>query len=244
MNYFSDQDLLSVWEFGVHHSVIETSLFLLTYGYPSYNMNQIASFSIGERDARLLHIREKLFGTTLHNTSNCTACGQKMEWETDTALIKLQAISEEVKMELFDLSYKDYQIRLRLPNSQDILELLPDDNKTTQINSLVRKCIVETTLPQEQIESIPEELMNELVMKMEEKDPQANIVMNLSCAECKNEWGATFDIMQYLWTEINDWAIQLMQDVYLLASKFGWSEKDILNMSRFRRNLYLNMIKG
>lgn len=243
MEYISDQSLLSVWEFGLNHSVLETNLFLLSYAYPSYDFDQIASFSIGERDARLLYIRKKLFGPILQNTSNCTACGQKMEWETSVDEIELQSINEEERwLSSIDLNYKKRRISFRLPNSKDILEI--EDRSTTEVQEqqLIRNCIVDSTLTSKQIENIPKDLKDKIVQKMEENDPQANIVMNLSCPECKNTWNATFDIMQYLWTELNDWAVQLIQDVYVLASNFGWAERDILEMDRFRRSLYLKMI--
>lgn len=241
MKYISDQSLLSVWEFGLNHSVLETNLVLLSYAYPSYDFDQIASFSIGERDARLLFIRKKLFGQILQNTSNCTACGQKIEWETSVDELELQSINEEARLSPIDLNYKKRQISFRLPNSKDILELKDQDNMAIQEQQLIRNCIVASTLTSKQIENIPKDLKNKIVQKMEEIDPQANIVMNLSCPECENTWNANFDIVQYLWTELNDWAVQLMQDVYVLASNFGWAEQDILEMNRFRRGLYLAM---
>ncbi len=241
LNYFSDKDLLAIWEFGLNHSVIETNLFLLSHAYPDYDISRIASFSIGERDARLLHIHEKLFGLVLYNTSNCTVCDQKMEWETSVDDIQLQSINED-ETNPIDLNYKHHHVRFRLPNSRDILEINDRDPENDQVAQLVHQCIVESTLSEEQIKEIPDDLKHELILKMEENDPQANVIMNLSCSECDNKWEVTFDIMQYLWKEINDWAIGLLQDIYSLAINFGWSENDIIGMSRFRRNLYLNII--
>ncbi len=244
LNNISDKDLLSIWEFGLNHSLIETNLYLISCAYSEYNSHQIAFFSIGERDARLLHIREKLFGTVFQNTSNCTACGQKMEWETPIDVLKLQTIKNEVRVTPIDLVHNEQQISFRLPNSFDIIETINQSNNEGQVDQLIQKCIIDTNLTKEKQDDISEELKNKLLQKMEEKDPQANIVVNLSCSECNNEWNATFDIMQYLWTEINEWAIRLMQDIYLLAKNFNWTEDAILGMSRFRRNLYINMIKG
>jgi len=52
----------------------------------------------------------------------------------------------------------------------------------------------------------------------------------------------TFDILTYLWSEIEDWAQRLLLEVHTLALAYGWSERDILAMSPRRRRLYLEMV--
>ena len=242
MNHFSDKELLSIWEFGVNHSVLETNLFLLSHAYPEFNLNQIMSLPIGERDARLLQIREHQFGTLFHNTSNCSACGQKMEWETPIDQLKLQKIKNEFEVESIELEEGNHLLSFRLPNSHDVMEVISLNAREEKVDLLLQKCILKSSTLISDSASMNPELKLRMIAEMEARDPQANIVMNLKCAECENEWSITFDIMQYLWSEINEWAIQLMKDIYLLAKNFSWSESQILGMSRFRRNLFVNML--
>jgi hypothetical protein len=244
MNNLTDRDLLSIWEKGLNKSLIEKSLLLLACAYPNFDHNEIAFFSIGDRDSRLLHIRENLFGPILQNATNCPECGQKIEWETPIDTIKLQPLNEEKDKKPIDLIFNEYQISFRLPNSVDVMEILASDKIDSITNQLISKCIIKSTLTSQIIEDFPEDLINTIIRKMEENDPQADIVMKILCPECEHEWNITFDIMQYLWIEINERAIKLIQDIYLLASNFGWSENDILDMDRFRRNLYINMINA
>ena len=77
---------------------------------------------------------------------------------------------------------------------------------------------------------------------MSEEDPQADIRMNLICPACTNKWETRFDIVGYLWAEIDNWAYRLMGEVVVLARAFGWQEKDIVNMSARRRHLYIQML--
>jgi hypothetical protein len=51
-----------------------------------------------------------------------------------------------------------------------------------------------------------------------------------------------FDIVPYLWTEINAWAMRLLREIHSLATAYGWREADILAMSAVRRHWYLEMI--
>lgn len=244
MENISDHDLLSVWEYGFNHSLIETNLYLLYLVYPDFDLNRLASMTIGERDARLIEVRRNLFGPIFNNISNCSVCGQKVEWETTADEIQIQKSNTENPRSSFELKYKEYLIRFRLPNSYDVLELLEDATINNKAQKLIRSCIIESIPSLEPNQKIPVDLENQINHKMEEYDPQANVLMNLTCPECKNKWDVIFDITQYIWAEINDWAIRLMQDVHILASTFGWSEKDILDMSRHRRNIYISMING
>jgi len=36
--------------------------------------------------------------------------------------------------------------------------------------------------------------------------------------------------------------MRLMHEVNLLASVYGWNEREILSMSSLRRNMYVNMV--
>ena len=236
--------MLHIWELGLNKSPIEKSLLLLAYAYPEYNLQEIAAFSIGDRDARLLNIREKLFGQVLQNSAVCPQCGQKIEWETALDSLRLQEIRETGGNKRIDLTFGEHQISFRLPNSADILHLMTDDGSDIQANALMGRCIINTPSQFKHVENFPEDLKDTIVQKMEESDPQADVVMNISCPECRHSWNMVFDIMHYLWLEINECVIKLIQDIYLLAGNFGWAENDILDMSRFRRNMYINMINS
>ena len=77
---------------------------------------------------------------------------------------------------------------------------------------------------------------------MGEADPQADIRLALTCSECSLEWEATFDIVTFLWTEVDGWARRTLFEVHLLASAYGWRESDILALSAPRRRFYLEAV--
>jgi hypothetical protein len=90
---------------------------------------------------------------------------------------------------------------------------------------------------------LPQQVFERLDEQMALADPQANIMMNLSCPACAHEWETQFDIVGYLWTEIDNWARHVLQDIAALAFAFGWSESQILALSPQRRRLYLDIIR-
>jgi hypothetical protein len=79
---------------------------------------------------------------------------------------------------------------------------------------------------------------------MEQADPQANIRLSLTCPACSHQWHGTFDIVTYFWNEINAWAQGVLRDVHMLAATYGWRESDILALSPWRRQFYLEMVTG
>jgi len=44
--------------------------------------------------------------------------------------------------------------------------------------------------------------------------------------------------------EVNEWAERQLQTVHKLARAYGWTEREILNLSPVRRQLYLGMIES
>ncbi|MDF3150290.1 hypothetical protein PBV88_56420, partial [Streptomyces sp. T21Q-yed] len=76
---------------------------------------------------------------------------------------------------------------------------------------------------------------------VEAADPGADVTLNIACAECGEATRAELDIASYLWTELDAWARDLLLDVHLLATSYGWSEPEILALSPLRRRYYLEL---
>jgi len=80
-----------------------------------------------------------------------------------------------------------------------------------------------------------------LVTRMGEIDKTGNVQLLLNCPQCAHESQAIFDIESFFWKEIQAWAIRILREVHQLASAYGWREIDVLNMTAWRRQVYLNL---
>lgn len=225
-------ELLTHWETGLQQSLLERSLGLLATACAA-DPAEIAALSIGERDARLLQLREWLFGPRLLNMAYCPHCAEQVEWESSVQQLRLQAHTEVAHLDPRFLEISGYTIRYRLPDTLDICAA------HTSAAALLQRCILEVQPATADI--LPDEVAAALMQRMSEEDPQADIRMLLSCPACQHQWEAWFDIASYLWAEVHQWALRMLQEVSLLARAFGWSERDILNMSAQRRQRYLEM---
>ncbi len=102
---------------------------------------------------------------------------------------------------------------------------------------VTQRCILD---PIEQ-ETVTPSLLNTISEIMGNNDPYANILLDGTCASCENEWQVPFDIVSVLWSELSAWAQRLIGEIHVLASKYGWSESQILALSPVRRRIYIDI---
>ena len=75
--------LLSLWEQNMGQTLLQKTLNLLRTVCPEMEPEDVAKMHIGERDARLLLLRQWLFGPRLLNIAGCPGCSERIEWDTD-----------------------------------------------------------------------------------------------------------------------------------------------------------------
>lgn len=243
MKRISTAELLQIWDDCYPLPVIEKSLYLLSVLYGT-EINKVSELSIGERDAGLLSFRKWLFGSRLINVATCPKCSTPMEWETDIESITLQEVHPDQAVKILKLESDGFKINFRLPNSSDVISAMANPGLSSDSSSFIAGCILEIQKDQQTLvpEALPAEMFERIDQIMSNADPQADVTMLLNCPECEEKWEASFDIMNYLWLEIDNWAKHLMQEVAVLAKNFSWSESDILNLSIHKRKLYLDMV--
>lgn len=240
-------ELLTVWEHSIEQPLLQKTLNLLNLACPEIDSDTIAKLSIGERDARLLLLRERMFGSRLINVADCPQCSERVEWENDIEDMRVQSSQQPGLSREFTFEADDFSIRFRLPNSIDILAVIADEPGRPYPAKLRARCILLEAHYKDEacsLDSLPDWVLKALDHRMEEEDPQADIQIALCCPYCNHRWEIQFDIVSYFWTEINNWAERMLLAVNKLARAYGWSEHDILNMSPVRRQLYLGLVNS
>ena len=228
MRTLTATDLLNVWEQGLNRSILHKSLILLVAAFPEMGGDKLEELSIGKRDAYLLSLRERLFGSRLVNNAVCPQCTGRIEWEQSISDFLVQP-SDHVIADQFNLEKDGYRLCFRLPNSSDMAEL-EAFNPETALHKLLKRCVMTAEYAGSlcEIGQLPDAIIQALNQQIEELDPQAEILVNLTCPECSHRWDVLFDIASFLWSEINDWAERMLQTVHKLAKAYGWSEQEIL----------------
>src|SRR3954466_15315853 len=80
MTAFSSAELIALWEQAAGHDPVEQALILLSAAHPERPRSDLAAWTVGERDAGLLAMREALFGPSLRSLVECPACGARLEF--------------------------------------------------------------------------------------------------------------------------------------------------------------------
>jgi hypothetical protein len=244
MRPLSTAELLHVWEQGLGEPAGRRSLPLLTSACEDIPPEAIAILSIGERDSRLLKLREWTFGPELLSVTSCPACGEQLGWSTPAANLSVSAPGDWAKH--FTCTHEDYEVTFRLPNIGDVLAASEFQNVESARRCLLRNCLIDAR--KEGVETAPDELpdsvVESVIRQMSEADPQADLEIDLACPACDHRWQASFDIESFFWSELSAWAKRLLGDVHILASAYGWPESDILNLPPQRRQVYLDLVNA
>ncbi|HPE49936.1 MAG TPA: hypothetical protein PLS83_00410 [Methanothrix soehngenii] len=239
----SSSELLSIWERGQAETQLRRGLMLLGAFCPKETPDELARLPIGRRDDLLLSLREQIFGPKFSGLATCPRCGQRLEMSFSSEEIRAMPRAEAEPQDL-SVSIGEYVVDFRLANSLDLMAIsdLKDLDRATQV--LIERCLLGANHKGERIsvDALPENVIEAALKRMNECDPQADIQLNLSCPECEHKWQAAFDILSFLWREIEAWALHTLQEVHILASAYCWSEAEILSISSLRRRAYLELV--
>jgi len=242
MGALSAAELLDVWEAGLAQTPTERALALLEVACPETSRDALAELSIGQRDARLLMLREGLWGSPMEAGVVCPGCRERLELPLDTR--QMLSSSQGTQAGEISLSVDGYTLIVRLPTSLDVMAAASEPNAELCRTLILERCLASALKDGAPVElnKLPSEVVERVVNCMAEADPLADVQLTLTCPSCEHKWHAPFDIVSFLWTEIEVWAWRLLSDVHTLARAYAWREQDILKLSPTRRQFYLDMV--
>jgi hypothetical protein len=244
MRALSSAELLHLWERGLEQTPVDRALALLGTACQDCPEEDLAQYSVGQRDARLLALREQTFGPEIHAVGRCARCGQELELRFQVNEVRVDP-KEEPTSHPMTLTDGGYSVKFRLPNSHDLREALAAQNGMAEaLQLLLRRCLLESWFGEAEVGAwqLPDSVVAAISERMAEADPQAEVELTLACPDCRHEWQERFEIESFFWAEIHAWAGRTLREVHQLASAYGWSEAEVLAVSPVRRSLYLNLI--
>lgn len=243
MQALSAEHILRAWEHGRNRHAVDKALLLLALACPDYSTTTLNNLTVGQRNALLLDLRQKTLGTRADCLAQCPQCEASLEFTIDMATFYADTQEAPVAA-MHTLNIDDYQIRFRLPTSIDLAALVGYSDVVQGSQLLITRCVDQSeragyTLA---VPDLPAQVIAALAQAMLDLEPQAEMEIQLECAECEHCWIALFDIVSFFWTELDVQAKRLLREVALLAHAYGWSETEILTLSTTRRQFYLEQI--
>lgn len=241
MEELAASDILQVWERGWDRSPSAAVQLLLAAAYPEAPPEALQALTFGQRDALLLSLRTRLFGSRLEGVTDCPACGERLELSFQAEDVLPPSLAPETlpppAREPLEVEISGCRLVFRLPVVADLKPGPPEQ-------SLLERCLLSAKRDGQALAAadLPAVALAAIEEQMEAADPGAEVWLTLACPACGHAWPAVFDIASYLWNEIHTWAQRLLLEVHALARAYGWSEAEILALSPLRRQLYLNLV--
>jgi hypothetical protein len=241
MRVLSAPELLRIWEHGVSQPPIQRALELLSGVYPDAPERSLLGLSIGVRNAHLLALREQLFGPKMAGVTACPQCGGRLDLALNAFEMRSICASDQEIDEEKTYEHDGFEVKFRHPTSEDLAVVLGESDREGAPERLLDRCLVSIRHGGVVVTSdrLPREVSDGVSELMGETDPLADIQLAVSCMSCEHRWRVPFDIVSFLWREVENLAGRLLREVHALASAYGWRENDILALSPVRREFYL-----
>lgn len=225
--------VLDLWEEGLSMTPAARAVLLLR----AAGEGDVDEWPAGQRDRKLLE--RYCSAGQLDAVTDCPECGTTLEIPLDPGGLVVPDGTNEVTVE-----WDGFTCVARPPTAGDLAALPPDLDPRELRLSLLERCLVESsrdgapTAPAD----LPEPVLEAIDDALDAADPAADLHLALVCAECGAEWTEPLDPMSFAWSSVEASARQLATDVHTLAHAYGWSERQILTLSPFRRHLYLSAV--
>jgi len=233
MRGLTDSEILNFWEGSQSLHPIDQALRLLRAALPELLFDELAAMPIGRRNAHLIELRARTLGHRWDCFASCTACGEELTFDLNLSGVARESLEAEVTE--VNVDYGDLTLNLRPINSTDLAAIATMTDTDEACQCLVKRCSARTDVQN------PEGLAAFVSDHLEKVDPLASTQIDLTCKSCQQTWSETLDVVEFFRNEICYLARQLLAQVHTLANLYGWSESDILAMSRQRRNAYLEL---
>jgi T4 bacteriophage base plate protein len=236
----SANDILQLWEWGQDKHPVDRALGLLRLACPELPPEELQSLTIGQRNSRLLALRERTLGPALKGFARCSQCGAELEFAVEVEAIRLP----EPEAQEYSLEVDGLTLRVRPLNSLDLASIVGLGDVGAARLRLIERCLLEASQEGQSLAAaeLPDSALSALMDALSEGDPQAEMRFQLTCAACGHRWPALFDIVSFFWTEVGARAGRLLAEVHVLARAYGWREADILALSEARRQSYLELV--
>ena len=238
--------LVAVWERAAGLPNAERDRELLRLDAASDDADtDVEAWTLGRRDAAFARIFRALYGELLEAAMRCAACDALLEFETTIGTLfgDVAGDADVVEPGPFCIRCDGYELTLA-PLCAGDLSGLPR-SPSQALECALRRCIISARHNDRAVDvaALPAGVRAAASTALHAADPRGETLIALLC-ECGAENSVVFDMGTFLFEALDRSAAQALADVHVLASAYGWSERDILALPEHRRRRYLEFIGG
>lgn len=199
----------------------------------------------------MLQLRRLTLGERISCVLECpeSSCREKMDLDLNVSdlLLPPHPHQKETHETVVADEEERYRVGFRLPNGadQESAAALACEDIQAAVNLVLQRCVEKVTRDGEDeqpLDALPLVVSESLPQVMAELDPQAEILLNLTCPTCGASFVVPFDTADYFCRELSARGGDLYREVHLLAYHYHWSESEIMAMTRRKRSIYLGLL--
>jgi hypothetical protein len=212
----------------------------------------VRDLSVGDREALLLQLRRLSMGDRIECVIACPAkdCGEALDVELSVTALLLPPYASWPREGTHEVMIEDevgaLRVQFRVPTGadQEAAADLAYRNTGDPVRLLLRRCVSSASSSRgpSSVNDLSPNAIALLSAAMADRDPQAEIDLELSCPACGASFDTVFDATTFLLADVDARSDRLYREVHSVALHYHWSEHDILSMSRARRERYLGLI--
>ena len=232
MPQLGPRELLTLWEAGSTQDPMRRAVTLLAAAR-GRSPAEAATVDVGTRDVLLAGLFRLVAGDQVPACADCPGCGVALEVPVDVAAVAALPVHEP--QERLSVLTDGAEVPFRLPTTADLIALGGCPPGQARV-ALLAAClgIEPETTPEAETGAAVE-------AAMEQAAPAGAIDMLVRCPACGLDSSLPLDLPVLLWAEIEAQVSALMRDVHALATSYGWTEADVLDLSPRRRAVYLDL---
>lgn len=195
---------------------------------------RVHALAVGDRQFLMRQLAALLDQDTLWLSSTCTSCQRGFDVQIEQSRLPVKEAGPSFPFARAPASWGDCRLRVPSGEDQDAAAQIGDDRAATRL--LARRCALDQ-IP-ETICELTEADIARIEHAVEHAAPEVTTIVQSACPECGHANEVYVDPYACLTTS----ASTLWDDIHDLASAYHWSERDILALSRARRQTYLRRI--
>jgi hypothetical protein len=108
---------------------------------------------------------------------------------------------------------------------------------------VLERCVRDCSIKDQQSGALPAWVAEEVATLMSQRDPQGELMLNLTCPACGCDLNALLDAGSFFFRDLAMRVKHLYREVHLLAYHYHWSEGEIMAMTATKRHRYLQLLE-
>jgi hypothetical protein len=215
-----------------------------------------------DRDYLVLCLRSFAFGPRVDAVMKCRSpeCGKRMDvrFSLDGLQFERRAVrsrffktrlASPVSVERGGAREETRLVEFRLPtggDQEELSEVFRDDGERALrllLSRTVKRVGTFDDVDAALIAGLPFEAREEVAAQMRRLSPQVEIEIEGECPECGTACSTRFDIAGFFIAEMRGNLHALEREVHFLALRYHWSERDILSLTRRKRQRYVELLR-